>query len=303
MEQRPFSPGVYRFVVPGDQSGVRLDQFLASALAGGRGMIKRMIDLGGAHVDGRRVRRCSLAVAAGQHVELHVDGLPLEPFRLDPARIIFRDQYLLALDKPAGVATQPTPARYQGTVYAALRQFLGEVSLGMVQRLDRDTSGILVFSTHPRAHKGLTAAFSERRVTKRYLALVAGHLENDEGEMRSQLARRRATNRMVSVERGGKPPVTGQCRLAGYDGASLVEIEIPTGRSHQIRIHFAEAGHPLLGDAAYGGPALIRGVAIARQMLHASELCLDHPVSGARLELKSPLPEDFQKVMHALAAS
>lgn len=210
------------------------------------------------------------------------------------------------MDKPAGVATQPTPARYQGTIYAALQQFLGEtgqVSLGMVQRLDRDTSGVLIFSTHPRAHKGLSAAFSERRVTKRYLALVAGHLENDEGEMQSQLARRRATNRMVSVERGGKPALTRYRRIAEYAAASLVEIEIPTGRSHQIRIHFAEAGHPLLGDAAYGGPTIINGVAIARQMLHASELCLDHPVSGARLELKSPLPKDFQEVMHSLAVS
>ncbi|NJC88675.1 MAG: RluA family pseudouridine synthase [Desulfuromonas sp.] len=306
MEQRLFSPGVYRFVVPGDQSGVRLDLFLAGALEGGRGMIKRMIDLGGAHVDGRRVRRCSLSVVAGQHIELHVDGLPLEPFRLDTARIIYRDRYLLALDKPAGVATQPTPARYQGTIYAALQQFLsesGQVSLGMVQRLDRDTSGVLVFSTHSRAHKGLTAAFSEHRVTKRYLALVAGCLEHDAGEMQSQLARRRATNRMVSVERGGKPALTRYRRLACYDGASLVEVEIPTGRSHQIRIHFAEAGHPLLGDQAYGGPVMVGGVTIARQMLHASELCLDHPVSGARLELKSPLPEDFQKVLHSLATS
>ncbi|MCM2263655.1 MAG: RluA family pseudouridine synthase [Desulfuromonadales bacterium] len=269
-------------------------------------MIKRMIDLGGAHIDGRRVRRCSLSVAAGQHIELHVDGLPLEPFRLDPAMVIYRDQYLLALDKPAGVATQPTPARYQGTIYAALQQFLGDtgqVSLGMVQRLDRDTSGVLVFSTHPRAHKGLTAAFSEHRVTKRYLALVAGHLENDEGEMRSQLARRRATNRMVSVERGGKPALTRYRRIASYDCASLVEVEIPTGRSHQIRIHFAEAGHPLLGDPAYGGPGMVKGAAIARQMLHASELCLDHPVDGSRLELESPLPEDFQAVMHFLASS
>jgi len=266
-------------------------------------MIKRLIDLGGAHVDGRRVRRCSLPVAAGQLIELHVDGLPLEPFRLDPARIIYRDQYLLALDKPAGIATQPTPARYQGTVYAALQQFLGEtgqVSLGMVQRLDRDTSGVMVFSTHPRAHKGLTAAFSEHRVTKRYLALSAGLPAGDEGEIRSQLARRRATNRMVSVERGGKLALTRYRLIATYDGVSLVEVEIPTGRSHQIRVHFAEAGHPLLGDAAYGGPVLVKGLAIARQMLHASELSLDHPVSGTRLELRAPLPEDFRNVMQYL---
>jgi 23S rRNA pseudouridine1911/1915/1917 synthase len=267
-------------------------------------MIKRLIDVGGVHVDGRRVRRCSLSIAAGQRVELYVDGLPLEPFQLEPSRILYRDAYLLALDKPAGFATQPTPARYQGTLYAALLQFLGaggQVSLGMVQRLDRDTSGVMVFSIHPKAHKGLTAAFSERRVIKRYLALVAGNLLANEGEIRSQLARRRATNRMVSVEHGGKPAVTRYKQLMAYDGASLVEVEIPTGRSHQIRIHFAEAGHPLLGDSAYGGPILFKGMTISRQMLHASELCLDHPVGGARLELRAPVPADFQRVVECLS--
>lgn len=297
------SPGVYRFVVPGDQSGLRLDLFLAGALDDGRSLIKRLIDLGGVHVEGRRVRRCSLPIAAGQQIELHVDGLPLEPFRFDPEMIIYRDRYLLAIDKPAGIATQPTPARYQGTLYAALQQFLGsagQVSIGMVQRLDRDTSGVMIFSTHPHAHKGLTVAFSEHRVTKRYLALAAGRMRDDAGEIRSQLARRRSTNRMVSVQHGGKSAVTRYRVLTACDDASLVEVEIPTGRSHQIRVHFAESGHPLLGDRAYGGPALINGMAISRQMLHASELCLEHPVGGARLELTSPLPADFQEIIRCL---
>lgn len=297
------SPGVYRFVVPADQAGVRLDLFLATAVDGGRGLIKRLIDLGGIHVDGRRIRRCSLPVVAGQRIELHVDGLPLEPFQLDPARILFRDRYLLAIDKPAGIATQPTPARYQGTLYAALQHFLGaagEASIGMVQRLDRDTSGAMVFSIHPRAHKGLTAVFSEHRVVKRYLALVAGRVRDSAGEIRSLLARRRATNRMVSVERGGKSAVTRYRVLMARDEVSLVEVEIPTGRSHQIRVHFAEAGHPLLGDRAYGGPTVVEDLTIGRQMLHASELGFDHPVSGARLELQAPLPEDFRSIMNSL---
>lgn len=294
------SPGVYRFVVSDIQSGLRLDLFLADVLEAGRGLIKRLIDLGGVHVEGRRVRRCSLPVAAGQRIELHVDGLPLKPFQLDPAMILYRDRYLLAIDKPAGIATQPTPARYQGTLYAALQQFLGQAgqaSIGMVQRLDRDTSGVMIFSTHPRAHKGLTTAFSEHRVVKRYQALVSGQVREGAGEIRSQLARRRATNRMVSVERGGKEAVTRYRVLLARNEVSLVEVEIPTGRSHQIRVHFAEAGHPLLGDRAYGGPAMADGMTISRQMLHASELCLDHPVDGAHLALKAPLPADFQGVV------
>lgn len=306
LEQQPLSPGVYRFVVPDEHAGARLDLFLAGVAGGGRSLLKRLIDLGGAHVDGRRVRRCSLAVAAGQRVELHVDGLPLTPFQLEPTRILFRDRYLLALDKPAGIATQPTPARYQGTVYAALQQFLGSagtVSIGMVQRLDRDTSGVMVFSTHPRAHKGLTASFGEHRVTKRYLAMVSGRLQDGEGEIRSQLARRRSTNRMVSVARGGKEAVTRYRLLAACDDASLVEVEILTGRSHQIRVHFAEAGHPLLGDRSYGGPAQIRGVTVPRQMLHASDLCFDHPVTGERLSLQASVPDDMRTVLRVLDLS
>ena len=297
-------PGAYRFVVPGDPVGSRLDLFLAGALEGvSRGTIRCLIELGGVHVDGRRLRRCSLPVAAGQRIELFVDGLPLEPFQFDPAMVLYHDRYLLALSKVAGVATQPTPARFQGTLYAALLQFLGssgQVSLGMVQRLDRDTSGVMVFSIHPRAHKGLTTAFAERRVTKRYLALVSGRLPCAAGEFQSQLARRRSTNRMVSVEHGGKPAITRYRAIASTDESSLVEVEIPTGRSHQIRIHFAEAGHPLLGDTAYGGPVAVAGMAIPRQMLHASELSFEHPVTGLLLELHSPLPEDFRKVMAAL---
>jgi len=304
VNQPGITPGVYRFAVAAEHAGERLDRFLADGCGGvTRGLIKGLIDLGGVHVDGRRVRRCSLPVAAGQRVELYVDGLPLEPFRLDVARVLYRDPYLLALDKPAGVATQPTPARYQGTLYAAVQQFLGhdgKASLGMVQRLDRDTSGVIIFSIHTKAHKGLTEAFQEHRVGKRYLALVAGVPQDDRGEFRSQLARRRASNRMVSVARGGKPAITRYRVVGRGAAAALVEVEIPTGRSHQIRIHFAEAGHPLLGDTVYGGPAVCAGVAISRQMLHASELLLDHPVSGAPLSLRAPLPADFQVVLQSL---
>jgi 23S rRNA pseudouridine1911/1915/1917 synthase len=300
-------PGTYRFEVAPAQAGLRLDLFLAEALEeAGRGLIKRLVDIGGVHVDGRRIRRCSLPVSSGQRIELNIDGFPLTPFQLDTSRILYQDRYLLALDKPAGIPTQPTPARYQGTLFAALQQFLGmsgSKGLGMVQRLDRDTSGVMVFSVHALAHKSLTAAFAERRVNKRYLALVSGIPAMATGEMRSQLARRRATNRMVSVERGGKPALTRYRVIAPLGDAALVEVEIPTGRSHQIRVHFSEAGHPLLGDTAYGGPGSCRGTSIPRQMLHASELILDHPVSGQRLELKSPLPPDFQEIMKCLSAS
>lgn len=294
--------GVYRFTVSAADAGKRLDQFLAETGADiSRGLARKLIELGGVHVDGRRVRRCGLILTNGQQLEYHVDGFPLEPFLLDDTRIIYRDPYLIVLDKPAGVATQPTPARFQGTLYAALLGYLGKsASLGMVQRLDRDTSGVMVFSIHDKAHKGLTEAFREHRVSKRYLALVSGLLEKSSGEIRSQLARRRSTNRMVSVERGGKDAVTCYRLVKQFAEAALVSVEIPTGRTHQIRVHFSELGHPLLGDHDYGGPRSVAGIPVMRQMLHASELALNHPVGGAGLEFRAPLPGDFAALIQHL---
>jgi 23S rRNA pseudouridine1911/1915/1917 synthase len=307
MKLSPLPRGVYRLKIVPELAGLRLDQLLSRELNWlGRESAKRVIDLGGVHVDGRRVRRCSLCPAVGQELELHIDGLPLTPFQLDASHILYRDDYLLVINKPAGVATQPTPARFQGTLYAAMQQLLGkagDAGLGMVQRLDRDTSGVMVFSIHPRAHKGLTAAFGEHRVDKRYLTLVAGMPPQACGEIRSLLARRHATNRTVSVDRGGKLAITRYRVLQAFAGASLLEVELLTGRSHQIRAHFAEAGSPLLGDSAYGGPSEWAGAAVSRQMLHASELGLKHPVTGVDCHWQAALPEDFSNFLQRLQST
>jgi len=253
------------------------------------------------------MRRCSYPVQAGELVEVFIDGLPLEPFRLTDEAVIWRDNYLLAIDKPAGVETQPTPARYKGTLYAALLDYLqdpfrpaGKPTLGMVQRLDRETSGLMIFSIHQRAHRGLTTSFTARHVRKRYLALVVGRIPSDEGEFCSLLARNRATNKVKSVDRGGKEAVTRFRLLEAFTDASLVEVEILTGRSHQIRVHFSEAGHPLLGDVRYGGPEHFLGERVPRQMLHSWRLSLPHPITGAPLELEAPPPADMLRLLERL---
>jgi 23S rRNA pseudouridine1911/1915/1917 synthase len=172
----------YRFTPGPEEAGLRLDQFVAGRSTElSRTLVRKLVDLGGVHVGGRRIRRCSQPVQAGETVEVFVDGLPLEPYQLATTAVVYRDPYLLAIDKPAGIETQPTPARFKGTLYAALLDYLHDPfrpqqapSLGMVQRLDRDTSGIMVFSIHPRAHRGLTETFTGRQVRKCYLAVVAG---------------------------------------------------------------------------------------------------------------------------------
>lgn len=301
------SVDVWRHVVGTDASGTRLDQFLASSREGlSRTMVRKLIDLGGVHLDGRRIRRCGQILRPGQRIEVYRDAGPLEPFVLRDEHILFRDAYLLAVNKPAGVETQPTPARFRGTLYSALLDFLHDPfrpldrpTLGMVQRLDRDTSGVMVFSIHPRAHKRLTACFTEHRVGKNYLALVKGRINEDDGEFRSRLARSRRDNRVRSVDKGGKEALTRFKVLERFAQASLVEVDLVTGRTHQIRAHFAEAGYPLLGDHRYGGRAANSG----RQMLHAFRLGLTHPVTGEPLTLEAPLPRDMCCLLQLLRTS
>lgn len=290
--------------------GQRLDQFIPAQVPElSRSFLRKIVDLGGVHLGGRRVRKCSTPVREGEWIEIHLDGLPLEPFTLGPEHILFQDRYLIALNKPAGVETQPTPARYKGTLYEALLRHLhnpfrplDQPSLGMVQRLDRETSGVILFSIHPKAHRALTQAFTGRTVDKTYLALVQGEPSAPEGEIRSLLARSRHGNRMLSVERGGKEAITRYRCLEGFGSAALLELELLTGRSHQIRVHCSEAGCPLLGDRLYGGPLRWAEMDIPRQMLHAARLALAHPVTGEPMELQAALPPDMVGLLAALRA-
>lgn len=304
------SSSIYRLTVDSQAAGLRIDQYIANQVPDlSRGVVRKVIDLGGVHVAGRRIGRCSQAVRAGQSVEVYLDGRPLDIFSLGTEHILFQDDCLLVINKPPAIDFQPTHARFKGTLYDATLRFIestaggkGKVSLGMVQRLDRDTSGVTVFSIHPRAHSAMTRMFAERRVDKRYRALVSGRPIDKEGEFRSLLARQHRTNLMKSVNKGGKEAITRYQVVKEFIDCTLVEVELVTGRSHQIRAHFSEAGHPLLGDTRYGGPAHISGCEIKRSMLHAFRLSFEHPVSRKSLMFEAPLPEDMAGLLAQLEA-
>ncbi len=299
---------VKRFTIPADLSGQRIDQALPQLDQRlSRTLVQKIIDFGGLHLNGRRHRTCSQQLSSGDKLELFIDGLPFNAFTLEDSHIIYRDDDILIINKPAGVDCQPTPSRFKGTIYSALQNFLTDPyrrqqkpSIGMVQRLDRDTSGLMVFSIHSRAHKNMTAQFVSRTIKKQYLAIVAGRIDPSEGEIRSLLARNRATNLMKSVEKGGQEAITRYLTVNSSELASLVEIELLTGRSHQIRVHFSEAGNPLLGDIRYGGPPALNGYQIARQMLHANRLSFLHPVTGSRVAFDLPLPDDMSYIAKML---
>ena len=292
---------VKRYSTVTADKGRRLDQFLAERSPDlSRTLIRKIIDIGGVHVDGRRVRKAGMILDQELQIELYRDRGALEPFRLREDLVLFQDDYLIVVNKPAGIETQPTPARYKGTLFEALqvwlkrdRRFGRRLEIGMVQRLDRDTSGVIVFSIHPRAHKSLSTQFQSRSAKKIYLALVVGKPEPKAGRYVSNLIRDRYSNKMKSTSSGGKEAVTTYRVVhtrAVPDCISLVELELVTGRTHQIRAHLSEAGHPLVGDTRYGGPVRVGEHSFATHCLHSHRLEVVHPVSDTPLGFRADLP-------------
>lgn len=296
----------WNMTVPVEDAGLRLDQTLPRHCAGlSRTQARKVIDIGGVHVGGRRVRSCSRSVKGGEEIAVYCDGLPLDPFALTADAILYRDADIIALNKPAGIDTQPTPSRFQGTLYAALSELLIdpfrrhlEPSIGMVQRLDRDTSGVIIFSISPRAHKPLTTAITTHALRKTYLALVAGVVPPGVHEIKSLLARSHRDNCVRSISKGGKEAVTHYRCLAACATCSLVEVIPMTGRMHQIRVHLSEAGFPLLGDTRYGGPNQLGEMTISRHMLHAQQLEFLHPLTRQPMAITAPLADDFQVLLN-----
>ncbi len=295
---------VKRFTIPAALSGQRIDLVLPlmdQTLT--FDLVLNLFAFGGIHLNGRRCGDAARIVNRDDRVEIFIDGLPFEPFVIDESLIVYRDDDILVVNKPAGIDCQPTPSRFMGTVYSALLGYLEnpyrrdlKPSLGMMQRLDRDTSGLMVFSIHPRAHKDLSAQFAARRIEKTYVAMVAGQMLQQEGEFRSLLAKNRGTNRMKSVEKWGEEAITRYRVVQRSDSATRVDIDLLTGRRHQIRVHFSEAGHPLLGDLRYDGASVCNGYPVARQMLHARRLTFIHPVNKSQMTFTLPLPDDMEQI-------
>lgn len=292
---------IYRSVTQRTEINTRLDLYLTEKTDFSRTKVRKIIDLGGVHIDNKRVRKCSFPLKKNQQITLFTDEGPLLFFRLQDKHILFQDQYLIVINKPAGVETQPTPARYKGTLYEALlfylkNQGIHTPKIGIHQRLDRETSGLLSFSLHPAAHKNIAKQLQNRTLQKEYLALVSGKPAPSSGTIHSQLARKRGSNQMTSVDNRGKEAITHYQTLEsfshGNESCSLLSVRLETGRSHQIRVHFAEQGHPLIGDKLYGGTTLYHNKRYHRQCLHSYRLALQHPKSGEKLFFEAAPPQE-----------
>ncbi|MEA2277490.1 MAG: rRNA synthase [Solirubrobacteraceae bacterium] len=286
-----------------DDEGARLDAFLAAPL-GSRARAQRLIDAGAVRVDGEPVPKRH-RLRAGERVSVQE---PPEPVRDEgapaPYALPYRDEHLLVVDKPAGVVVHPARGHRTGTLAQALAGVAagGEEAerAGIVHRLDRDTSGLLVVARGEAVHRALRAALQARAITREYLALVEGRPPARTGTIDAPLGRDRRVRTRVSTDTDDPRDAVTHFELERALGrTTLLRVRLETGRTHQIRAHLQAIGHPVVGDPEYGTPGRL---GLERQFLHAARLAFAHPVTGAAVDVSSPLPADLQAALELAAA-
>jgi 23S rRNA pseudouridine1911/1915/1917 synthase len=299
-------------------AGWRLDRALAAAVPTlSRERLKTLIRSGSVEAEGAPVRDPAVKVKGDEAVRVAVpEAAPAHNEAQDiPLSVVFEDEHLLVVDKPAGLVIHPAAGNLDGTLVNALLHHCGGslsgiggvARPGIVHRIDKDTSGLLVVAKTDVAHEGLAKQFEAHSIDRRYLAIVNGLPRSSGGTIDAPLARSPANRKKIAiVEEGrGKRSVTHWKRLEALKDAALVECRLETGRTHQVRVHMASIGHPLLGDPVYGRSGkthgkLLNALGFHRQALHATELGFTHPVTKNRLSFRSPMPPDMQELKRAL---
>ena len=299
--------------VPEGLDGLRLDAALSRLFGLSRTAAVTVIEQGGAQVDGR-VRGKSDRVVAGSLLEVELPSaaptaLPV-PQVVEGLRVVHEDDDILVVDKPVGVAAHPSPGWTGPTVVGGLAAAGHRVSTsgaeerqGVVHRLDVGTSGLMVVAKSELAYSVLKDAFRERTVDKRYHALVQGHPDPLTGTVDAPIDRHPTADYKFAVVAGGRDSVTHYDTIEAFRHATLLDIKLETGRTHQIRVHMAALKHPCVGDVTYGAdPTLSKKLGLARQWLHAVRLGFAHPDDGRWVEFESPYPADLQHALDVVAA-
>jgi 23S rRNA pseudouridine1911/1915/1917 synthase len=305
----------YALVVEAGEGG-RLDRFVSDRLELSRTRVQALLAEGRVRVDGRAARK-SEAVQPGMRIDVVVPPPALTEIPAEdlPIEIVFQDEHLVVVNKSAGMVVHPAPGHRTGTLVNALLWHVrdlsgvgGRLRPGIVHRLDRDTSGLLVAAKTDAAHLGLADALRRRRVKRIYVAAAWGHLTESPTTIDAPIARDRKDRKRMAVADGGRPALTRVRVRERWNRADLLDVALKTGRTHQIRVHLAHVGHPVVGDPVYGtgwergmgGPGRTWAMELARRtprlFLHAAELAFEHPVSGTPMRFEAPLPDDLAEV-------
>ncbi|MFZ0694217.1 MAG: RluA family pseudouridine synthase [Alphaproteobacteria bacterium] len=324
-EQRPNEQRHY-VAATAKHKGERLDKLLAAALpALSRTRLKNLIEAGRVACAGATITDASRRVKPGEIFEIVVPPpVPAEPRAQNiPLAIVYEDEDLIVIDKPAGLVVHPAPGNRDNTLVNALLAHCGKslsgiggvMRPGIVHRLDKDTSGLMVVAKNDAAHASLARQFAERTMSRAYYAVVWGVPRKAEGEISGNIGRNpHFRKKMAVVKSGGKPALTRYKVLRSFGKmASLIECRLMSGRTHQIRVHMAAIGHPVIGDTVYGGksppgikldPALATAAKhLGRQALHAYLIGFDHPRTGERLEFQSNITSDINMLIELLEKS
>lgn len=298
--------------VPDGLDGLRLDVAISRLLGFSRTAAAELVDAGRVQVDGAAQPR-SARVHGGSLLEVALpepESAPAPPRPVDGLVVLYDDDDLLVVDKPVGVAAHPSPGWTGPTVVQGLAAMGYRIATsgaaerqGIVHRLDAGTTGAMVVAKSEYAYSQLKRAFKARTVDKRYSALVQGHPDPTSGTIDAPIDRHPGSDYKFAVVSGGRPSITHYETEEAFRAATLLDVHLETGRTHQIRVHMAAVRHPCVGDLTYGAdPVLARRLGLTRQWLHARELAFEHPGTGQELRVVSPFPADLQHALDVLRA-
>ena len=296
-----------KFIVEKEDANKRIDAYIAKSANISRVNAQRLISEGKILVNGKSVKHSyktqendeiTMEQEEPKEVELKAENIPLE--------IIYEDKDIIVVNKPKGMVVHPANGNPDGTLVNAVMAICkdslsgigGELRPGIVHRLDRDTSGIIIVAKNDKAHINLSEQIKNHKVEKTYIALVKGNVKENQATINMPIGRSNKDRKKMAVTKNGKTAITHFKVLKRYDKYTLLEVKIETGRTHQIRVHLSQIGYPIVGDMVYSNRKNEWG--IEGQCLHAKSLKFKHPITGKEMYLEAPLPEYFQKILHEL---
>lgn len=297
------------YIVNEEENGKRLDVYIASKdEETTRSSAQRQIEQGNVVVNGKVITKVSYKVAEGDNIKIEEQ----EPVEIElkaqniPIDVVYEDKDIIVVNKPKGMVVHPANGNPDGTLVNAIMAICkdslsgigGEIRPGIVHRLDKDTSGLLIVAKNDMAHVNMSEQIKRHEVKKTYIALVRGVVKENEATIDMPIGRSNSDRKKMAVTKNGKNAVTHIKVLKRYDKYTLLEINIETGRTHQIRVHLAYIGYPVIGDYIYSNGKNEFG--IVGQCLHAKSLEFKHPITGKDMKLEAPLPEYFEKVLQEL---